>query len=285
MGTEGTMKRYAKPYEELTLADDFMFCKIMQTNPDLCKELVELIIDRRIREIVSQDTQKPIEITADAKGVRFDVYLEDDEHHVYDIEMQTTVKKELPKRMRYYQGMIDLNMIERGAKYTELKKSYIIFICLENPFVEAGLHKYTFQTVCMEKKDLVLEDETVKILLSALGDANDVSEEMKEFLHYLVTQETNSDFTRRLEYEVETAREHRKWRGEYMTLQEKFDEIREESWEEGRNAERREIAADMLRAGGVSVAYIAKISKLSEEDVWKLADALDVKIPEADSES
>lgn len=32
-----------KDYEELTFADDFMFCKILQENEDLCKELTELV--------------------------------------------------------------------------------------------------------------------------------------------------------------------------------------------------------------------------------------------------
>ena len=80
--------------------------------------------------------QKPIEITADARGIRLDVYVEDENETVYDIEMQPTKKTNLPKRSRYYQGMIDLNLIERGADFNELKKSYVIFICLEDPFKE-----------------------------------------------------------------------------------------------------------------------------------------------------
>ena len=43
--------------------------------------------------------------------------------------MQVSQKSNFPKRMRYYQGMIDLNLIERGADYNVLRKSYIIFIC------------------------------------------------------------------------------------------------------------------------------------------------------------
>jgi len=80
-----------KSYEELGLSDDFLFCKIMQSNPDLCKELAELVLSRKIGKIISIDKQKPIEITRDGKGVRFDVYMEDDASTVYDIEMQTTI--------------------------------------------------------------------------------------------------------------------------------------------------------------------------------------------------
>ena len=75
------------------------------------------------------DQQKPIEITADGKGVRFDVYSEDDSNTIYDCEMQTIDNRSLPKRTRYYQGMIGLSLIERGADYEKLKRSYIIFIC------------------------------------------------------------------------------------------------------------------------------------------------------------
>lgn len=70
----------------------------------------------------------------DGKGVRLDVYAADDEKTVYDIEMQATSNKNLPKRSRYYQGMIDLNLIKKGEDYKTLRKSYIIFICIFDPF-------------------------------------------------------------------------------------------------------------------------------------------------------
>lgn len=54
--------------------------------------------------------------------MRFDVYLEDNTNSVYDIEMQTTLQKDLGKRTRYYQGMIDLNLIEKDIHYIYLPK-------------------------------------------------------------------------------------------------------------------------------------------------------------------
>ena len=80
-----------KEYEELRFNDDFMFCKILQKNEDLCKELTELVIGRKIGTIVKSERQKAIEITADGHGVRFDVFFEDDEKRVYNIEMNTVV--------------------------------------------------------------------------------------------------------------------------------------------------------------------------------------------------
>lgn len=40
-----------KKYEDLTFTDNFMFCKILYTNPELCKQLLELILGRKIKEI------------------------------------------------------------------------------------------------------------------------------------------------------------------------------------------------------------------------------------------
>ena len=33
-----------KTYEELTFCDDFMFCKVLENGPDLCKALLEVIL-------------------------------------------------------------------------------------------------------------------------------------------------------------------------------------------------------------------------------------------------
>lgn len=104
-----------KDYEELKFTDDFMFCKILQENEDLCKELTELVIGRRIGSIVRPEKQKAIEITADGHGVRFDVYFEDDQQKVYDIEMQKSDTLELPLRSRNYAR--NLGLLKKRQKH------------------------------------------------------------------------------------------------------------------------------------------------------------------------
>ncbi len=217
-------------YEELKFTDDFMFCKVLTTNPDLCHELLELIIGKKVGNFTRLDKQQPIEITSDGKGIRFDVYSEDDANTVYDCEMQTTDSSNLPKRTRYYQGMIDLNLIERGANYNELKQSYIIFICPFDVFGN-GLHKYTFETYCAELPGYKLADESTKIFLCAGGNANDVSENMQAFLEWLTTGKRNQNaLVNKLEDAVEKVKKSEEWRLEFMTLlmrdKAKYDEGR-----------------------------------------------------------
>ena len=84
-----------------------MFGMVMH-NPKYVKPFLEAILKIKIRKVVYPESQKTIDLSANAKGVRLDVYVEDDQNTVFNLEMQTTHKKDLPKRMRYYQGMIDL---------------------------------------------------------------------------------------------------------------------------------------------------------------------------------
>ena len=178
--------------------------------------------------------------------------------------------------MRYYQGMIDLNMIERGARYKELKKSFIIFICLKNPYPEAGLHKYSIRSVCEEDATIDYDDGIFKVILSARGDKGDVTDEMSKFLLYLTDQRTESDFTKRLNERVLAARSYEKWRREYMTLQERDERMREEGRKEGKKEGRKE---------GMEIAILNSIKNLMETLDISAEKAMDlVKIPAEERE-
>lgn len=260
----------SKKYEELDFTDDFFFCKILTKNKRLCGELLELILKIKIKKIVFSTEQKPIEVTADGKGVRLDVYVEDDAQTVYDIEMQPTMKKNLPKRSRYYQGMIDLNLIEHGADYQELKKSFVIFICLSDPF-NKNLHIYTFENQCKESPDLFLGDETTKVFINAAGKADDVSKEMKDFLDYLLGKGTKNDFTRRIEDEVNKARAHEEWKVEYMSLFLRDQEKRAE----GREEKTRVVVINMLR-NNEPIDKICNYTECDEAFVLELKKSLNI---------
>ena len=43
-----------KQYEDLTFTDDFMFCKVLENDEELSKELLELILDVKIRKAICQ---------------------------------------------------------------------------------------------------------------------------------------------------------------------------------------------------------------------------------------
>ena len=222
-----------KSYDELTFSDDFMFCKVLSTDLELCKDILQLILDVKIREVRLAEAQKSIEITPDGRGVRFDVYVEDDNNTVFDLEMQCRDYEDLPKRSRYYQGMIDLNLGGRGSFFNELKRSFVIFICLKDHF-KAGLPMYTFENICIEKPEIRLGDDSTKVFLNATSKAKDIPPQLREFFDYLMTRKTTGELTSRIERGVRSVASNEKWRSEYMTLEMKIREEREEAREEER---------------------------------------------------
>lgn len=220
-----------KPYSALTFTDDFMFCKVLSSNEQLCKGLLELTLGIKIKKLKINNSQEQIEEKYDARGIRLDVYAVAEDDTVYDIEMQTTLTRDIPKRTRYYQGMIDLNLIGRNARFSELKRTYIIFICKDDPFKKAGknLPVYTFENRCREDLNISLGDEAVKVIINANGSRENLSKEMIAFLDFLQSGMGNSPFTRELQAAVESAKSHKEWEVEFMTLYAKILEERDEA--------------------------------------------------------
>ena len=189
--------------------------------------------------------------------------------------MQTVANQELPKRSRYYHGMLDLNQIEKGMPYRQLKTCYVIFICKDDL---GELPRYTYRMRCEEELDRYLEDGTYTVFLNAYGDAPDLTEGMREFLAYIregSVPEDPANFVSRLHQSVAEAREHKEWRLEYMTLQMRDEQMREEGREEGRAAlmqAKRETAYELYAEDGFSPEKIAKRIKASVEQVKQWLD-------------
>jgi predicted transposase/invertase (TIGR01784 family) len=245
-------------FKNLTIKNDFLFGAVM-SNPQKCKALLECILGIKIRKIEYPELQKTIDKAIGSKGIRLDIYVEDDTNTIYNIEIQTTDKKNLPKRVRYYQGMIDLNIIEKGKDFTALKKSYVIFICDYDEF-GLGRHIYTFENVCREVPELKLGDDTVKIILNTKGTADDVNDDVKELLEYIGGSAPRSKLTKSLEEEVQKVKSSEEWRREYMTL---FM----------RDRENRELGEALGSAKKVvSLVRKKKVRGLTPEDIAELLE-------------
>ena len=194
--------------------------------------MLQRILDIEIERIEYPEPQKSIDEDKDARSIRLDIYVKDGKGTVYNVEIQTSDTKSLPKRSHYYQSMMDFQELNKGVFYDKLSKSYIIFICTFDLFGQ-GRHKYTFEHRCTEDLNLKLGDGATKIFLNTTGILNDVSEELKAFLDYLNEGKAQDEYTERLEEEVQIAKQNREWRREYMTLQMRDLENIERGKEEG----------------------------------------------------
>jgi len=234
-------------WENLKISDDFMFAKVMR-NQELCKGILERLLDISIEWIEYPEEQKVIDISKDSKSVRLDVYLKDGKGTVYNVEIQTTRSKNLAKRTRFYQGMIDLNAIEKGADYSELPQSFVIFICMFDMFGEKRW-QYTFKNICKENGNLFLNDGTTKIFFNTTGINGKISKDARNILEFIHGNASKDDFTKRLEQEVRKIKENKEWKVEYMTMlmreREKYREGKLEGRLEGKAAGIIEFALDL----------------------------------------
>lgn len=63
-----------KKFQELTFADDYMFCRILQKHMDVAKQIVKLATGREVENIAYSSKQYAIDPYASAKSIRFDIY-------------------------------------------------------------------------------------------------------------------------------------------------------------------------------------------------------------------
>ena len=272
-----------KRWEDLTITDDFMFCKVM-SDPDICKELLEILLHIKIDRLVFQEPQKSFRLTSESKGIRLDVYVKDS-NRVFDIELQTTNERNLELRTRYYQGVMDISELEKGEFFSNMKESYIIFICMFDPF-GADMPIYTVKQTFAENDKLIFNDKTHKIFYNVKAFekiANDV--ETKAFLEYLCKHQSTTKFTQSLETAVYRNRNNQNWRKDYMTLaynlslaaEKAAKKAREEGISIGRNegislgAQQAKLeTAKTLLAFGDSIEKVSKVTGLSPEEIEKL---------------
>jgi len=268
-----------KSVDELTFTDDFMFGTIMKNKP-ICKGVLERLLHIRVGKIEYPSLQKTIAPFYESKGIRLDVYIAEPSR-VFDIEIQTSVPPDLPKRTRYYQSLMDVDCLLRGQSYAELKESYVIFICTQDPF-DKGLPVYTFENTCREESGLFLKDKTAKVFYNASAYGKEKDDELHALLQYLCEKQATSHFTQTIDGLVESTKNNERFRSLYMSLNiHKDDLLRqgsligekigfEKGVADGINKGARQKAlqdAGNLKRLGVAIDIIVQAIGLSKQEV------------------
>ncbi len=264
-----------KPVDKLTFADDGMFQEVMR-NPEICAELIERLLHLKVGHVEYPELEKAIKPFYTTKGVRLDVYLKD-EDKIIDVELQCYPQEALGKRTRYYQSMIDMDSLMKGQDYPELKESYILFICKQDPFfideenkLSYGLPCYTFQNICKENAEVNLNDKSLTVIYNASAYEAEKDEKIKAFLHFISTNEPGKDdFTKRLSKLVEKIKDNENFRSDYAAMNLHDRDIRRAAIKEGAQQKTIEAAIEFYE-NGVSVEIIAKSLKMTTERVLEI---------------
>jgi predicted transposase/invertase (TIGR01784 family) len=275
----------------------------MERNPDVCKELLEMLLNIEIDRIEKPAAEKSIQTDPESKSVRMDVYVKDGTGRTFDVEMQTTHKTNLPKRARYYQSIMTVDSLQKGSDYNQLNDSFVIFLCLHDPFGE-NLPIYSFRNVCAEKSDLELRDGTKIIFFNAEKSDTMPGEKLRNFFNFLKSRtdpDEDSAFVQKLKNLVDESNEKEDVRKRKMTLEYEINEAAQERAKELAVGMAHDMAQNMavgiaeeMAVGmaeniaserlfetarnfiqaGVSLDVVARSTGLSREQVERLKESL-----------
>ena len=238
---------------------------------------MEELLQIKIADINYLEAEKSLEPEYTSRGIRLDIIVADDRNTHYNLEMQVknnknpdTKKHVLPKRTRYYQALLDIDLLQNSQEYDLLPPTYVIFICVFDFFAK-GNYVYTLKKRCLEDLELELPDEATTIILNTQGTHGNISKDIKSFYDYVNNHVINSDFTKQIDDEISYLKLDTKVRREFMLLEARLlDERREGKAEgriEGKAEEKNAIATLMLAKGCYSLQEISELTKLSIEDI------------------
>lgn len=226
-----------KRFEELNLNNAFLFAAAMQ-DVEICQMVLEIILGRPVSN-VAVHVEHTLLYSSDFRTVRLDVYASENVEVAYNLEMENWDKEQLPKRSRFHQAEMDMAALKPGADFSDLKPSYVIFICTFDPF-GYGLYRYTFENRCLER-DFGLGDECYRIFLSTKGtNADEVPELLVDFLRYVedssdaCVAEISDQRIEKLHEKIRLLKKSRTWEARYMTVEEYMKRAEQRAMHEGR---------------------------------------------------
>ena len=265
------------PLSELPLSNDFMFSQVMRSE-EICKLFLEALLGVEIRRIEYLDRQKDLTDSYEYHGIRLDVYLKNEAGTVFNVEMQADRQNDLPKRVRFYQSGIDRSELPKGADYTNLSDSYVIFVCNFDYF---HIGKAVGERVSFLKgTDVVYEDGSHVFFLNSRYTEANASKPILEFLDLIRTNDVERVYETPLAKEagkrMQAVRSDKELEVSYMTLAQKMLDERRLGYAEGIEKGREEgIEAGLRKAimalrGVVTPAVIAERFQMPLEQVMEI---------------
>ena len=180
-----------KDLKDLNLLDRFLFAEAMEDSENM-RDVLEIILGKDVVLQHLPQTEKEQRTSPAYRFAKLDVWTKDTDDAIYDTEVQGKDTKNLPKRSRYYESLIDYKLLKPGERdFNKMSDVYIILIAPFDLFGE-GKYMYTFRMTCQESSSLLLNDGATRIFLNTHGtNPEDVSPELVELLHYIenTTQE------------------------------------------------------------------------------------------------
>ena len=264
--------------------NDRMFCSVLMRNPDLARELLELILEVKIEPVECINAQQVLNYSTDRKSVRLDVFLKDVQRIAYDLEMETGKNparlKILPVRSRLYAGALDMELYPSGADYKDVQPAYVIFLCLHDPFGR-GLAKYSCSVTCAQDHSAGVQNGLTYVYLNCNADIWNISDELCSVLSYIRDGIIcENELVKRIDSVVRQYNEDCEWRRWFMTFEQKLNE----RFEDGRDQERKMAITAMIENGFDDRMIMSVFKTVTAEDIAVIRRLMEQAFPQTNTE-
>ena len=268
--------------DNIPIVDDILFTTVI-SNKEIAKSLLESILNVTVTKITRIERESQRSEVSNLRGVRFDVYIEDDKT-AYDIEIQTSNNSDLPKRTRFYQAKNDIHMLRKGEKhFSKLKKSYIIFICTFHPFEDSDTNEciYTFENICLTNNKVIkLKDDAYRVFVNSECDLDKIkNNNLKAFIELIKDgfhTNTESPLTNKILNEIDRVKRNEGWRTDYMTQKERDLDMIHRGQQEGRQEEKIQMVGKLLDKN-MDISFISEVTGLSNKEIEELQRSILIK--------
>ena len=239
--------------------DDFMRC-LFKDNIPLAELVLRVITDKPDLKVISCETQKDMKRLAGARSICLDAYGTDSENKKYDCEIQRAEKGADPHRARYHSSVLDIENLDAGQEFRELPDTYTIFIT-EEDFYGKGEALYVIERMNLTTGTRFEDGEHILYVNGAYRGNSDLGKLMHDFSC------TDAD-----DMYFDLMAERTRYLKQNPKGVQEMCRIMEDMRNEVLLEEREEIARAFIMMGELSYEKIAEGTKLTVEEIEKLAE-------------
>ena len=267
--TRKQQKNHKDTLSRLSLMDDAFMAKCFEEDITCTELVISIILDRKDIRVKSVHTQHQLK-NLQGRSAILDIYAEDEDGKVYDIEIQKAKEGAAPKRARYYSSLMDANITEPGDDFEKLRESYVIFIT-ETDVLKNGKAIYHIERYIEEVGERFKDGAHIIYVNGENRDGSPLGLLMQDLRCSDPDRMNYKELSERTRYFKED-KEGMKRMG--SVIDELIQEGKMEGLKEGKLEGAIEAATRMIKAGKYTEQEISDILSLSVEEVRELIKKL-----------
>ena len=264
--TRKQQKDHKDALSRLSLMDDAFMAKCFEDDITCTELVISIILDRKDIRVKCVHTQHQLK-NLQGRSAILDIFAEDEDGKVYDIEIQKAKEGATPKRARYYSSLMDANITEPGDDFEKLRESYVIFIT-ETDVLKNGKAIYHIERYIEEVSERFNDGAHIIYVNGENRDGSPLGLLMQDLRCSDPDRMNYKELSERTRYFKED-KEGMKRMG--SVIDELIQEGKMEGLKKGKLEAAQSTACKLLKSGKFSVKEIAEYVSLPVEDIEELA--------------